>query len=448
MIFDRHTPLAISSDYLPTLSRLAAKINAGEVPAEMFEEEDYQGVLETGGDGVGIIRIDGALLPEVPKLFRAFGVRATSYQGLQVAIERAEASPEVREILFLINSPGGAVQGLTDVTATMARVTKPMQAYAFGMVCSAAYWIASQTDRITTTPDAEVGSIGVITAGFDYSRAYEAEGVRPVVISSGVNKGTFFPGTEVTAEQVAPIQRQVDLIAKDFVQAVGDGRGMPFSDAAQLADGRAWHPIDALALGLIDAIATQPEFFDTLKNPSNAATVPAASKGAFSMSQKPEPVVDPIEEPTEQPAAAPEAEPTETTETTDAPEGEPEPTEETEQPSAPEQDAATAERARFAELKAAFQGDLEFAAEQFEKGASLLEAKAAYADVLRERLASASPAHTGAKAVPFAESASGNQGDFMALVHAYAEENKTTKTEAVRACSKAHPDLYAKFIQN
>jgi len=44
------------------------------------------------------------------------------------------------------------------------------------------------------------------------------------------------------------------------------------------------------------------------------------------------------------------------------------------------------ERMRLSELKKAFPDDLEFAIEQFEAGASLIEAKAAYADVLQKRL--------------------------------------------------------------
>ena len=65
---------------------------------------------------------------------------------------------------------------------------------------------------------------------------------------------------------------------------------------------------------------------------------------------------------------------------------------------ATQQQAAADEQKRFAALKVAFPDDLAFAAEQYEVGASVLEAQAKYAGVLQARLAESQTENTQLKA--------------------------------------------------
>ena len=54
---------------------------------------------------------------------------------------------------------------------------KPVYAFSSGLMCSAAYWVASQAQAIYVTPSARVGSIGVVQPVVDESEALRSQGV-------------------------------------------------------------------------------------------------------------------------------------------------------------------------------------------------------------------------------------------------------------------------------
>ena len=120
-------------------------------------------------------------------------------------------------------------------------------------------------------------------------------------------------------------------------------------------------------------------------------------------------------------------------------------------------DALTAERQRAAEIRAAFPADPAFAMAQIEAGVSVTEAKAAYADVLAERLAARekqSPAQaepkTGADGRIGAQEAEGNaqapDRDFMTVARNYAQEHNCTMASAMKAVNRAEPALHEAFL--
>jgi len=126
------------------------------------------------------------------------------------------------------------------------------------------------------------------------------------------------------------------------------------------------------------------------------------------------------------------------------------------------QPTATNERERFAALKSAFPDDLEFAVAQYESGATVEQAKAAYAEVLRQRLAEskeenlalkskldsqakASTEDEGADAVKHNEAATGDGADFMGVAKALAKDEKISMTEAMKKVAKEQPELHDKW---
>ena len=132
--------------------------------------------------------------------------------------------------------------------------------------------------------------------------------------------------------------------------------------------------------------------------------------------------------------------------------------------------ARAEERQRMAALMAAFPNDAAFAAKQFESGASVDQAKAAYCDVLAERLAQAeatiaelrekgaakqgeaASANTttttppGAKPVPHGEAKEG-AADFMAEARARAKEGKISMREAMRQLAAEDPDAHQAWLE-
>ena len=117
-----------------------------------------------------------------------------------------------------------------------------------------------------------------------------------------------------------------------------------------------------------------------------------------------------------------------------------------------------AERQRLTDLLLAFEEDRDFAVEQFQSGASIDEAKIAYNEVLKTRLADVEAENkalaskvvettetsqpAGAAPVPAGGDPAAGQ-DFMELVRARAEEKGIKKAEAMSEIAREQPGLAA-----
>ena len=110
-----------------------------------------------------IIPISGPMFPKANLFTEVSG--ATSTESVAQDFVQALDDPSVHAIVLDINSPGGAVDGVSELAALIAqsRGMKPVTAYVGNMACSAAYWVASAADSIVVSDTAVLGSIGVVT---------------------------------------------------------------------------------------------------------------------------------------------------------------------------------------------------------------------------------------------------------------------------------------------
>jgi ElaB/YqjD/DUF883 family membrane-anchored ribosome-binding protein len=83
------------------------------------------------------------------------------------------------------------------------------------------------------------------------------------------------PGTEVTDEQLAEMQRIVDDLNSHFLQGVAAGRGMKLAQVRERADGRVHVGKAAIPLGLIDGVQSLDATFAGLVK---ASTKPRGAK--------------------------------------------------------------------------------------------------------------------------------------------------------------------------
>ena len=232
--------------------------------ANMFGVAEGSSTLYAIEDGIAKIPIQGVILKDVPEAFRWLGIPATSTTETSLAVEMANHDPEVDEIEFFVDSPGGTVSGVQALADVIAYSEKPTTAAVSDMAASAAYWLASQADVVEANASAMVGSIGVYRVMVDSSEAYAEEGLTVHVVKSGNHKGTGTPGTVITDEELEEEQRLIDQAAGMFVEAVARGRHMSIPDVSQLATGQSWFGHDAKRLGLIDevygsAVGAEPE---------------------------------------------------------------------------------------------------------------------------------------------------------------------------------------------
>lgn len=204
-------------------------------------------------DGVAVIELTGTLMKQTQS-----GDEATSTILARRQLRMAARDPDVKAILLSIDSPGGTAAGTADLADDIvaADKIKPVEAYIADCGCSAAYWLASQCRSIAANRTAAIGSIGTYTVVEDMSGAAEMAGIKVhVVRADGATfKGTGEPGTEITPEQLAQIQKRVNAVNTHFTEAVAKSRKWSAEKLKELADGRVFTGEEARSLGLIDRV--------------------------------------------------------------------------------------------------------------------------------------------------------------------------------------------------
>jgi signal peptide peptidase SppA len=149
--------------------------------------------------------------------------------------------------------------GVADVADKIYRAgeQKPTTAFIDDIGASAAYWLASQANKVYANQTAFVGSIGVYTIYIDSSERAKREGFSFHIFRSGPHKGVGEPGIGISEENRSAIQSNIDAAYELFIRAILRGRnGLNENELRQIADGRSFIGAKAKELKLVDGIAT------------------------------------------------------------------------------------------------------------------------------------------------------------------------------------------------
>lgn len=212
------TVWAITPEMLKTMIMIAQETN--KTPEAIAKEMGKQMVDShkvTIRDGVAVIPVVGPLFRYANLMTAICG--ATSYEILAQDFNKALNTPNVRAIVLDIDSPGGEVNGCSELADMIynARGQKPIIAYASGSCCSGAYWIASACDEIKVADTAILGSIGVVSI---YKKDDDKKQCIEIVSSQSPNKRPDI----TTDEGKAKVQMHIDALAEVFINKVALGR--------------------------------------------------------------------------------------------------------------------------------------------------------------------------------------------------------------------------------
>ncbi|SDR52876.1 S49 family peptidase [Paraburkholderia tuberum] len=217
-------------------------------------------------NGVAVIPVNGTLVHKNMALNPVSGMQG--YDGIEAKLDGALADPEVRGILFDMNTPGGEVSGVHDLAAKITASTKPVWAHANELAASAGYWIASAADRVVLSETAEVGSIGVLMAHADYSKALQDDGINVTLIHAGAHKVDGNPYEPLPEDVRDTFKAEIEELRSLFAQAVATGRartdgGRGMSVQAVLdTEARIYRGQQAVEAGLADAVMPFSEALD------------------------------------------------------------------------------------------------------------------------------------------------------------------------------------------
>jgi ClpP class serine protease len=285
----------------PTFFRsyLQAKINAPEAERArahelhplIFEPGSFEAVNEIysrdGSDAV--IQIVGPLSMSGPDAWdRYMGYGGVAYPTLIEAIKRAQVDAGVSRIVFPTNSPGGEISG-TDLTWQAhidARKTKKTLCLISGMAASAAYYVVCPARIEARAPTDEAGSIGVIIAYWDFTKAYNEMGITRVEIRSKNAPKKALDGSTKAGRDV--LQDRVDAFERVFYARISEARGVTpdfikanFGQGALLIarDPDSTKP-DAIRSRLIDALASEPSAFPISTSPEDEGDDDSGARAA------------------------------------------------------------------------------------------------------------------------------------------------------------------------
>lgn len=173
-------------------------------------------------------------------------------------LETIMEDPSIQGMILEVDSPGGTVYESAriweKIIELQAETDIPIYTSMGTVAASGGYYVAAPTDKIFAADETITGSIGVIADYVNIAGLEEKLGIKHEVIKSGEYKDIGSPSREMTEEERAINQAQVDEFFEKFVSVVAEGRGMSEDQVYKIADGQIYTGKQALANGLIDEI--------------------------------------------------------------------------------------------------------------------------------------------------------------------------------------------------
>jgi signal peptide peptidase SppA len=192
--------------------------------------------------------------------------------------------PGVQRIVLAINSPGGQVDGINELSNMIrsADATKPVVAYVDGMAASGAYWLASAARRIVADETAQLGSIGVVATVTDSKAAEEKRGLKRYEFVS--SQSPLKRASPESKEGRSALQTMVDALADIFIAKVAQYRGTTEEAVANnFGRGGLLTAADAIASGMADGLGSLDALLAAPMTAQHASVRHAAAK-PFSIS--------------------------------------------------------------------------------------------------------------------------------------------------------------------
>lgn len=250
------TPWAIKPDALERIISIANRSYSDPNLVAAIKAEQSLLIPESNDNNeIAIIDVIGSIFTRANLFTEVSG--AVSLDALERQLDIALYDDSIKAIILRIDSPGGEVTGTHEFANYLdeACEIKPIVAYVHGMACSAAYWIASATSHIYVDKTATLGSIGVVAAWTDDSKARTAAGLIDYeVVSSQSPKKRLDPKQD---DGRAELQKHIDGLADIFIDDVAAFRDVSREKVlSDFGQGSTFLANEAVSIGMADEISS------------------------------------------------------------------------------------------------------------------------------------------------------------------------------------------------
>ncbi|HEV8680361.1 MAG TPA: signal peptide peptidase SppA [Stellaceae bacterium] len=201
------------------------------------------------------------------------------------AFRQAAGDPEVRAILFRIDSPGGSAVASETIWREVVRARehgRPVIASMGEVAGSGGYYIAAPADKIVAEPATLTGSIGVLAGKLVVADLLHKLGITSDAAGRGANAAMFSEFEDFSPDGRARLDAFLDRIYSGFKQHVADGRHLTADQVEAAAKGRVWTGEEAKEKGLVDELGG---YDVALRLAREAAKIPAG--GPFKLAVYP-----------------------------------------------------------------------------------------------------------------------------------------------------------------
>lgn len=232
---------------------------------QLFEKDSIVMAPESSWDMPAFKGFEGATVAIIPVSGPLMKADFCGYFGTntlrQLSI-MASKTDSIQTILYLIDSPGGTVDGTQAFADAIRSSDKRTIALVDGMMCSAAYWIGSAAKEVYATSSTDIiGSIGTMCTFYDNSKAMEARGIvlREYYATASKDKNRATKEA-LEGDGKKLVQEMLDPMNNVFLSAVRESRGDKIAHSEeQVLTGKTFTSERATSLGLIDGIKTIEE---------------------------------------------------------------------------------------------------------------------------------------------------------------------------------------------
>jgi len=171
-------------------------------------------------------------------------------------IQTAQDDTNIKGVLLVVDSPGGAVAPSVEVAYAIKRLkeTKPVVVYAAGTIASGSYYASIWADEIIANPGSMVGSIGVVMQGADMSGLMSKIGISSQSVQAGKYKRVGTPDRKWEDFEVNELNKVIQGTYDMFTKDVADARGLDIKKRDIFANAHIFTALQAKNVGLVDSI--------------------------------------------------------------------------------------------------------------------------------------------------------------------------------------------------
>ena len=173
-------------------------------------------------------------------------------------LEKAKKDKNIKGVLFVVNSPGGAVAPSVELAYAIKELKeiKPVVVYASGVIASGSYYASIWANQIVANPGSVVGSIGVIMQGVNAEDLMEKIGISTQTVKAGKYKESGTPTRKWTEFEEKQLQNVIDDTYSMFIADVASARNLDVKNHTSFADAKIFTSKQAKEVGLVDEVAT------------------------------------------------------------------------------------------------------------------------------------------------------------------------------------------------